>query len=151
MTMDRTIFIGTQLGTVRIIYSPRENLLEDIRFVEDDLSSPTAKSEGSLADLFSTLRLPEAKTAFQSAVRSAACAIPPGETRSYEELAAAAGNRKASRAAGQVMARNPFCLLVPCHRVVPKTGGVGSYRWGAERKAALLALEAGGKHAWEVL
>ena len=73
----------------------------------------------------------------------AACRrIPPGETRSYQWLADAAGNPRASRAAGQAMAKNPFPLVIPCHRVVGSSGGLHGYgAGGVAVKARLLELE----------
>ena len=69
--------------------------------------------------------------------------IPPGETRSYGWLAAAAGSPGAVRAAGQAMARNRLALVIPCHRVIASDGGLGGYGGGGvERKAELLDLEA---------
>ena len=68
--------------------------------------------------------------------------IPPGETRSYQWLAEAAGNPKASRAAGQAMAKNPFPLIIPCHRVVGSGGGLHGYgAGGIGVKARLLEME----------
>jgi methylated-DNA-[protein]-cysteine S-methyltransferase len=64
-----------------------------------------------------------------------------GETVTYGELAARAGNPKASRAVGSACARNPIPIVVPCHRVLPGSGGIGNYAGGPERKRALLALE----------
>jgi methylated-DNA-[protein]-cysteine S-methyltransferase len=69
-------------------------------------------------------------------------AVGPGETRSYAGLAADAGAPRASRAAGQVCARNRVAPFVPCHRVLPSSGGLGGYRWGVEVKRRLLAHEA---------
>lgn len=73
----------------------------------------------------------------------AACrGIPPGETRSYQWLAEAAGNPRASRAAGQAMAKNPFPLIIPCHRVVGSSGGLHGYgAGGVGVKASLLEME----------
>ena len=73
----------------------------------------------------------------------AACrSIPPGETRSYQWLAEAAGNPRASRAAGQAMAKNPFPLIIPCHRVVGSNGGLHGYgAGGVGVKARLLEME----------
>ena len=73
----------------------------------------------------------------------AACrGIPPGETRSYQWLAEAAGSPRASRAAGQAMARNPFPLIIPCHRVVGSNGGLHGYgAGGIGVKARLLEME----------
>ena len=73
----------------------------------------------------------------------AACrSIPPGETRTYQWLAEAAGNPRASRAAGQAMAKNPFPLIIPCHRVVGSNGGLHGYgAGGVGVKARLLEME----------
>lgn len=81
-------------------------------------------------------------TAFQWRVWKALQAIPAGETRSYAEVAAAIGRPRAVRAVARACATNPVALVVPCHRVVPSAGGPGGYRWGVERKAALLRREA---------
>src|SRR5262245_9590060 len=67
--------------------------------------------------------------------------IPYGETRSYGEIAKAAGNARAFRAAGTACGRNPVPLIVPCHRVVQSGGGIGNYGGGPEMKRALLELE----------
>jgi AraC family transcriptional regulator of adaptative response/methylated-DNA-[protein]-cysteine methyltransferase len=80
-------------------------------------------------------------TAFQWKVWRALQRIPYGETRAYAEVARSIGNPKAVRAVASACARNPVCVVVPCHRVVPSGGGTGKYRWGAERKQALLAGE----------
>jgi methylated-DNA-[protein]-cysteine S-methyltransferase len=64
-----------------------------------------------------------------------------GETVTYGELAARAGNPKASRAVGTACARNPIPIVVPCHRVLPGGGGIGNYAGGPARKRALLELE----------
>lgn len=80
-------------------------------------------------------------TAFQWQVWNALAAIPRGETRGYAQVAAAIGRPKAARAVAHACATNPVALAIPCHRVVPASGGVGGYRWGAERKRTLLARE----------
>ena len=72
--------------------------------------------------------------------------IPPGETRSYEWLAASAGNVRAARGAGQAMARNRVPIVVPCHRVIGKDGGLHGFGGaGLPLKARLLQLEAARK------
>jgi methylated-DNA-[protein]-cysteine S-methyltransferase len=80
---------------------------------------------------------------FHRAVMRAAMEIPCGETATYGQLAVRAGRPGAARAAGSAMARNPFVLLVPCHRVVPASGGIGNYGSGdgSRMKARLLAWE----------
>ena len=80
-------------------------------------------------------------TAFQWKVWRALQQIPAGETRAYAEVARRIGKPRAVRAVASACAKNPVCLVVPCHRVVPSTGGTGKYRWGADRKARLLADE----------
>src|SRR5215475_440846 len=81
-------------------------------------------------------------TAFQQLVWDALRRIPPGQTRSYAEVAGSIGKPKAVRAVGNACASNPVALVVPCHRVVHKSGSLSGYRWGVERKAALLEREA---------
>ena len=83
-------------------------------------------------------------TAFQQRCWEALRKIPPGETRSYGEQAAMLGNPKASRAVGSANGANNIAVLIPCHRVVPATGGVGGYAYGPEIKAELLKREGGG-------
>ena len=67
--------------------------------------------------------------------------VGPGATTSYGVLAERSGRPRAARAVGTTMARNPVPIVVPCHRVLPSTGGLGAYGGGAARKRALLALE----------
>ena len=79
---------------------------------------------------------------FQRRVWDALRQLPRGATRSYAELARSVGAPRAARAVANACAANPVPLAVPCHRIVPKTGGVGGYRFGSWRKRALLAAEA---------
>jgi AraC family transcriptional regulator of adaptative response/methylated-DNA-[protein]-cysteine methyltransferase len=80
-------------------------------------------------------------TAFQWQVWNALAAIPRGQTRTYADVAAAIGKPAAARAVARACATNPVALAIPCHRVVPAAGGIGGYRWGSERKQALLQRE----------
>jgi methylated-DNA-[protein]-cysteine S-methyltransferase len=81
---------------------------------------------------------------FRRRALEAMAAIPYGQTRSYRELAEAAGNRSAVRAAGGACATNPWPVIMPCHRVLRSDGGLGGYLGGLEMKRGLLALEAAG-------
>jgi AraC family transcriptional regulator, regulatory protein of adaptative response / methylated-DNA-[protein]-cysteine methyltransferase len=81
-------------------------------------------------------------TAFQSRVYEALRAIPYGSTRSYSQVAQAIGQPTAVRAVAHACATNAVALVIPCHRVVRDDGSLGGYRWGMERKRALLAQEA---------
>lgn len=83
-------------------------------------------------------------TAFQWQVWQALASIPYGETRTYKEVASTIGRPKAVRAVARACATNPVALAIPCHRVVPATGGTGKYRWGTGRKKSLLHTEKGG-------
>ena len=78
---------------------------------------------------------------FRSRALRAVSRIPYGRTRTYAEIARAAGNERAFRAAGTACGSNPVPLLVPCHRVVQSGGGIGNYGGGPEMKRALLELE----------
>jgi AraC family transcriptional regulator of adaptative response/methylated-DNA-[protein]-cysteine methyltransferase len=80
-------------------------------------------------------------TAFQARVWRALQKIPLGKTASYTEIAAVLGQPKAVRAVAQACAANKLALIVPCHRVIRADGELGGYRWGLERKRALLARE----------
>lgn len=84
--------------------------------------------------------LPQA-TSLQHHVWRALTTIPAGQVRTYGEVAAMIGYGNAIRAVAQACAANPCAIIVPCHRVVPRAGGVGGYRWGTPRKQALLTLE----------
>jgi methylated-DNA-[protein]-cysteine S-methyltransferase len=79
---------------------------------------------------------------FRRAALAAARKIPYGEVRSYRWLAEAAGNPRASRAAGQAMHYNPAPLVIPCHRVVGASGALTGFGGGLAMKRALLTLEA---------
>ena len=80
-------------------------------------------------------------TAFQRRVWDWLRTIPPGTTYNYCEAAKAIGQPTAARAVARACARNPIALIIPCHRIVPKSGGVGGYRWNPDRKCKLLNLE----------
>lgn len=82
-------------------------------------------------------------TAFQRRVWQELRAIPYGSTRSYSDIARALGQPNAVRAVGRACATNPVSLVIPCHRVLRTDGGLGGYRWGLQRKQALLAQEKG--------
>jgi AraC family transcriptional regulator of adaptative response/methylated-DNA-[protein]-cysteine methyltransferase len=80
-------------------------------------------------------------TAFQRRVWEMLRTIPYGETRSYAAIAKELGNSKATRAVARACATNPVALAIPCHRVVASNGALAGYRWGKQRKTALLQKE----------
>jgi AraC family transcriptional regulator of adaptative response/methylated-DNA-[protein]-cysteine methyltransferase len=132
---------------------------DDRRGVADDLEGrmPAAKLEGgdeACAYMAATVAahvedpsvpldftLEARGTPFQMRVWKALRAIPAGMTVSYAELARRVGAPEAVRAVASACSANPIALAVPCHRVVSKNGSLGGYRWGVERKRALLERE----------
>lgn len=104
------------------------------------LQAATAAVEGDTR-IATQLRLDLRGTAFQLKVWEALRRIPRGETRSYSQLARDLGMPNATRAVARACALNRVSVLVPCHRVVGTTGALTGYRWGVERKRALLEAE----------
>jgi AraC family transcriptional regulator of adaptative response/methylated-DNA-[protein]-cysteine methyltransferase len=89
-------------------------------------------------------------TAFQLRVWQALCEIPFGETTSYTEIAQRIGRPKAVRAVAGACAANKISVIIPCHRVVKTDGALSGYRWGVERKRALLERERAASNAAEI-
>ncbi|MCA9967241.1 MAG: methylated-DNA--[protein]-cysteine S-methyltransferase, partial [Anaerolineales bacterium] len=81
-------------------------------------------------------------TNFQVRVWEALLRIPAGQVASYDLVAEMMGEKTAVRAVASAVARNPIGYLIPCHRVIRKTGAFGQYHWGETRKKAILAWEA---------
>ncbi len=84
---------------------------------------------------------------FQIKVWEALLRIPSGQVTTYSQLAGAVGHPRAVRAVGTAVGRNPISLLIPCHRALRKSGGLGGYHWGLPVKRAILAWEAARKDA----
>lgn len=84
-------------------------------------------------------------TAFQRRVWEVLQAIPAGQTRSYSDIAEALGMPRAVRAVASACAANRIAVAIPCHRAVARDGSLAGYRWGLDRKAALLARERSGR------
>jgi AraC family transcriptional regulator of adaptative response/methylated-DNA-[protein]-cysteine methyltransferase len=121
------------------------------RFASAELVGGDAAFEGLVAQVVGMVEAPQASldlpldvkgTAFQERVWRALRDIPPGQTASYAHIAARIGRPKAVRAVAQACAANPAAVAIPCHRVVRSDGAISGYRWGVERKRALLAREA---------
>ncbi|MCX7137639.1 MAG: methylated-DNA--[protein]-cysteine S-methyltransferase [Proteobacteria bacterium] len=111
----------------------------DDQGLRDYVKAIAAYLAGDNTDL--ALPLDIRATAFQRKVWKLLQTIPYGETRSYSELARKTGNPNAVRAVARAIATNPVALLIPCHRAIRKGGELAGYRWGIERKAALLKRE----------
>ena len=159
----RYAFGASSLGEVLVAVTPRgvcavfmgddrERLtraLED-RFPRADLARADEALEATVRELVGLVEEPTRATllpldvrgtAFQVRVWRALSEIPAGETRSYAELAAAAGVPRAVRAVAGACGANPVSVVIPCHRVVRADGELSGYRWGVARKRALLARE----------
>ncbi len=80
-------------------------------------------------------------TPFAKKVYQAVLSIPLGEVRTYQWVAKKAGRPGACRAVGQILKKNPYPLIIPCHRVVASGGGLGGYQQGKKMKRLLLDLE----------
>lgn len=97
---------------------------------------------GGSRKAFDSLPLVLRGTEFQLKVWEATSDVRFGETVHYGDIAAAIGHPEAVRAVGTALGRNPLCLIVPCHRILPKGENGGGYAWGMERKEWLLKHEA---------
>jgi len=162
---------GTDRGivTLRFLESPKEaeEHVESLRleFPDAEIKIDPVQTEQLVIDIFSTLH-PSASvhhatpptevvskgrqrhfhllllgTNFQIKVWEALLSIPQGSIATYGSIADYIGMPGASRAVGSAVARNPVGYLIPCHRVIRTLGVIGRYRWGRDRKAALLGLE----------
>jgi AraC family transcriptional regulator, regulatory protein of adaptative response / methylated-DNA-[protein]-cysteine methyltransferase len=80
-------------------------------------------------------------TPFQVKVWEALLRIPEGQLSTYQQIADYIGHPKASRAVGSAIGSNPVAVLIPCHRVIRRDGGIGGYHWGNDRKLSLIAWE----------
>jgi AraC family transcriptional regulator of adaptative response/methylated-DNA-[protein]-cysteine methyltransferase len=118
-----------------VVFAPGRNAVVDR--LEEQLDAYFAGSTGSF-----DLALLPAGTPFQRAVWDELCEIPPGQTRSYAEVARAVGRPAAVRAVGTANGANALAIVVPCHRVVGADGRLAGYGGGLWRKKRLLELEA---------
>jgi len=118
---------------------PKAEIVEDRQALKSFLKEILAYLNGDQPRL--DFPLDVRATAFQSLVWEKLRQIPYGMTRSYSDVAETLGRPRAVRAVARACATNPVALVVPCHRVVGRTGALSGYRWGIERKQALLARE----------
>ena len=149
-SLGSMLVAATDKGVCRLSFNEGEDALRS-RFPKADLVEGGQDFERLLADVVASVEAPGRGfdhipldvrgTAFQEACWKALRAIPAGETRTYAEIAAAAGNPKAVRAAGSANARNNVAVLIPCHRVIRTGGDLGGYAYGLDIKRELLARE----------
>lgn len=116
--------------------------LQQVDAGRDDFLAPRVRAVAdALAGKRAQVPVDLIGTAFQTRVWEALMKIPPGETRSYAEVAAALDAPKAARAVASACAHNRVAIVVPCHRVIRGDGSPGGYRWGLDLKRRLLGRE----------
>lgn len=119
---------------------PAAKIVKENRALEQIIGVVIDMIAGRPADV-DALPLDVLATAFQSKVWASLIRIPPGETRTYKEIAMEIGAPKSARAVGRACATNPVSVIIPCHRAVGSDGKLHGYRWGLERKTKLIANE----------
>lgn len=124
--LNRDVFETAQRAETSLLATARQQVEEYFAGQRVEFELPLAK---------------RAQPGFQAQVEAELARIPYGQTRTYQQVAAALTNPGATRAVGSACGRNPLPVLVPCHRVVPASGKLGGYVGGEARKRALLTLE----------
>lgn len=156
-SLGRLLVAGTEKGICSVRLGDSDALLEtnllseypeadvsrDDKALGDWVEQLLSHLEGNRPHL--NLPLDVQATVFQWSVWEKLKEIPYGSTRSYGDIARAMGRPTATRAVARACATNPVALVIPCHRVVREDNSLGGYRWGLERKRALLEREASGK------
>jgi AraC family transcriptional regulator of adaptative response/methylated-DNA-[protein]-cysteine methyltransferase len=156
-SLGSILVAATGVGVCAILLGDEpEELVHDLerRFARARLIGADATFEQLIAKVIGLIEDPQRGvelpldirgTAFQQRVWEALRQIPVGKTASYTEIAQKLGATKAVRAVAQACAANALAVAIPCHRVVRIDGGLSGYRWGVERKRALLLREAQGR------
>ncbi|OYW50013.1 MAG: bifunctional transcriptional regulator/O6-methylguanine-DNA methyltransferase [Novosphingobium sp. 28-62-57] len=151
-TLGSMLVAATDKGVCRLSFNEDEAALR-ARFPHAVLEQGGEAFAALLADVIAAVEAPGSHahipldvkgTAFQEAVWQALRRIPPGETRSYAQIAAEVGRPGAVRAAGSANGANNVAVLIPCHRVIRSDGSLGGYAYGLEIKQRLLDKERAG-------
>lgn len=116
---------------------PKAEFVEDVMMLRPWVLTAFGAGDGAL----STAPIFLIGAPFQIKVWEALLSIPSGQVTTYSEIAQAVGNPRAARAVGTAVGRNPVSWLIPCHRALRKSGGLGGYHWGLPMKRAMLAYE----------
>lgn len=153
-SLGRLLVAQSDRGICAILFGDNSQELEDDlqrRFPRAELEIADAAFSQTLSEVITFVEAPATGlslpldirgTVFQQRVWQALQAIPPGETASYRQVAESIGSPRSVRAVAGACAANSLAVAVPCHRVVRNDGGLSGYRWGVERKRALLEKEA---------
>ena len=144
-------FFESTLGIIKISYEAKIRKIELVDEIDEN------SEENELFNIFKDqlLEYIEGKrktfdkldlldpkgTAFQKTVWRSLLKIPYGETSSYKEIAKTIGNPRATQAVGTAIGKNPFLIIIPCHRVIKADGSLGGFAYGREIKRKLLKIE----------
>ena len=141
--------MSTDLGICGMAFADElgsEEVLKDMtqrwpkaKFIHDE--APLLDFFDPIFGLSDIKRLHVIGSSFQIKVWKALFEIPDGQVSTYSEIAAAIDQPSSARAVGTAIGRNPISFLIPCHRVIQKSGGLGGYHWGLTIKKSLLAFE----------
>lgn len=145
-----TLIMGTARGVCGLAFESSKSkiaVLNDMssrwpcaNFIQDkNILTPII---GGLFDFNSSIKIQMMGTSLQLKVWQALLEIPSGNVTTYSEVANHIGKPKAVRAVATAIGKNPISWLIPCHRVLQKSGGIGGYHWGLTMKTSLLAWEA---------
>jgi len=145
------VIASTAKGICHLAFTPDESKgIQDLkaRFPEAKFILKTDRMQQNALGFFRAdwsdlkkIKLHLKATPFQLKVWQALLQIPFGGVSSYSDMAAQVHHPRASRAVGTAIANNPVAYLIPCHRVIQSTGVTGQYRWGSDRKTAMLGWE----------
>lgn len=144
-------YFKSQIGIIKISY---EEKIKKIELV-NEIKGESCENElfklfrdqileylsGSRKDFDQLDLLDLEGTDFQKSVRKALLKIPYGKTSSYKKIANEIGNSKAVRAVGTAVGKNPFLIIIPCHRIIKSDGSLGGFAYGSEIKRKLLKIE----------
>ena len=152
-SLGSILIAGTQGGICAILLGDHpQELIEELesRYLHSTLSRSDAAFQQLVSRVIELIEVPGSGpdllldirgTAFQQRVWQAIREIPAGSTATYGEIAERVGSPAAVRAVAQACAANSLAVAIPCHRVVRRDGSLSGYRWGVERKRALLQRE----------
>lgn len=144
-------YFKSQIGIIKISYEEKINKIE----LANEFPGKSEKDEvfhlfkNQILEYLSGTRknfdhldlLALEGTDFQKSVRKALLKIPYGKTSSYKKIAYEIGNPKAVRAVGTAVGKNPFLIIIPCHRIIKSDGSLGGFAYGSEIKRKLLKIE----------
>lgn len=144
-------YFKSKLGTIKISYKEKIRKIELVDEIDEDneeeelfkvFKDQIIEYLAGSRNNFDHLDLLDIEgTAFQKSVWQALLKIPYGETRSYKDIAKMIGRPKATQAVGTAIGKNPFLIIIPCHRVIKADGSLGGFAYGKKIKEKLLKIE----------